>query len=141
MDWPELRQKNVSDGFPDIYSSGLEELGHDVSSDHDTSISRLVSPRAKIVSSLSEGQKFSSLKLSPQSLKSTSPAICYLQQNRHRVWTEMVTSIPHMITKMGPSGAEDKPSEYDMSSYASLHEAFSSDEEPAMMQPLIEELR
>lgn len=67
--------------------------------------------------------------------------ICYLQQNRHCVWTEMVTSIPHMITEMGPSGAEDKTSEYDMSSYASLHDAFSSDEEPAMMQPLIEELR
>lgn len=134
--------EHVSDEFLDI-----DGWGHTVPSDHDTSLSWLVSPRASIVSSFSEGRTFSSPKLSPQSSRPTIPAlsrpepICYLPQDRLRLWTAMVTSVPHMNTETGPSRADDKSSEYDPPSYANRPETFSWDGESTRMQPLIEELR
>jgi len=139
--------ENVSNLLPDIDSSGLEGRRHTNLPDHDRPFSRFVTPNARIVPSLSEVQNLPSLKLPPQRLRSINSAlrrpepICYLPQDRHRLWTGMVASTPHTSKEHYPNNAEDQPSVHGPFSYASREEAFSSDGEFTRMQPLIEELR
>lgn len=137
----------VSNELPDIRSSGLEGRRRSLLIDHDRSLSRLVSPSAGTVSSLSEAENFSFPKLPPQSSRSINPSlrrpepICYLPQDRHGLWIGIVTSTPHTSKENYPKNVEDQAFEHDPLSYASREEAFSSDGESTSMQPLIEELR